>query len=1209
MTLPFTPAGSRLLISLVDSLTPLEVTYGEGSLAGRLELRKLRLTLDSVDIQLHGIELHLAPSCLVYSKICLNRIALDSLDIGIFDGEPGEDQSTAVDSALFRFPFALEAETLSIQKIFVHWATGDWSNGAITGSLAIAGSQIFVRSATVEDPYLRLTSSPEDEQEQTLAIELPQLHLPLELILEELNLERPGWSFDELNHQHESLLLSGRWQGSTLAIQSLSLSSADWGQVSLSGDLELTDEWPIEVQADATLDQPPLWAGFHQRDVHLGVSGTLGDLQVSAEMPGLQSYQLTGRVNSLNRSVPFDVQLEAGWSGSMTPGDIPGVASDFTEIQLASPWLLNAAGSIESQTFTLQGTAAGFGYTNLDLIMSGQHTDSEVTLESVELGDKASDSSLTFGGRVSLGDTLRWDLSVNSDGVDLPAISESVEGRMNGTLLTRGEVGSGHWRVALESVALQGEINDTPAEVSGKVELDSQLQLRNSDLNVLANSAKLNLIVMEQSPPQVDLVVADLGLWLSDSGGSLNLSSELQDSQRQFVFRGDAKNLVWQGTDIGLGRFEGNYSLDDTQEFDVSVELEQLVYEDWKLVKPRLAVTGNEQSQSLKLTSAGDVETDIRVKGSFDGDTWSGVLRPTSLGTPVGLWQLDGPVDLLWKKASGGLEIEAHCWRSADARVCPGRLVLAGQGGGSIEIESDLHVFDPLIPQNTNLTGIIKASLEAQWAPDTGMIATGNIKVSQGNIARLSGEGERAAVGWDKASIHGNFDDNGLSLNGEVWRDNRQQLQLDLLLPKEKQQALEGQLSLDSFALTGILKPFLTTLSDHSGVVNGTLDFSGTAQDPLINGELVLSDGQFSLIGNPTAFEQLNLTITATGERADLEGGLLIGGGDTRVTGSLLVHPQPRLELSIAGDRQTLLLPPGMEATVSENLNLVSTNGHLDIQGEITVHEGVLEHEQLPPGGIDVSADVVEVDARGEVVSEQAPLDFAADVRVNILDAFQVVGTGLTTTVGGELNLKREISQPLQLFGELNILEGEIDVFGQELKIRKGNISFVGEPGNPDLNLRADREIRDESIIVGVDVLGNLKDFSFNLYSTPNLSEAEMMSYLVRGRGLDQGAEADGAAVALALGLGAVNRTSIVEGINNIQGISNLSFATEGEAEQTTATVGAYVGERLYLAYGVGIYEPINVLTTRLYLQSQLWLEVVSSLESSADIYYAFDIK
>ena len=73
--------------------------------------------------------------------------------------------------------------------------------------------------------------------------------------------------------------------------------------------------------------------------------------------------------------------------------------------------------------------------------------------------------------------------------------------------------------------------------------------------------------------------------------------------------------------------------------------------------------------------------------------------------------------------------------------------------------------------------------------------------------------------------------------------------------------------------------------------------------------------------------------------------------------------------------------------------------------------------------------------------------------------------------------------------------------------------------------------------------------------------------------------------------------------------ISNVAFGTSGEADDTAATVSGYIGERIYLSYGIGIYEPINVLTARLYLQSRLWLEVVSRLENSIDLYYAFEIE
>jgi autotransporter translocation and assembly factor TamB len=98
--------------------------------------------------------------------------------------------------------------------------------------------------------------------------------------------------------------------------------------------------------------------------------------------------------------------------------------------------------------------------------------------------------------------------------------------------------------------------------------------------------------------------------------------------------------------------------------------------------------------------------------------------------------------------------------------------------------------------------------------------------------------------------------------------------------------------------------------------------------------------------------------------------------------------------------------------------------------------------------------------------------------------------------------------------------------------------------------------------------------------------------------------------MALTVGTGLVNQTALVTELNRIPGISGLEFGAEGTTEEdTAATLGGYIGERLYLSYGLGIYEPINVLTARLYLKTRLWLEVVSRLENSVDLYYSFDIK
>jgi len=268
----------------------------------------------------------------------------------------------------------------------------------------------------------------------------------------------------------------------------------------------------------------------------------------------------------------------------------------------------------------------------------------------------------------------------------------------------------------------------------------------------------------------------------------------------------------------------------------------------------------------------------------------------------------------------------------------------------------------------------------------------------------------------------------------------------------------------------------------------------------------------------------------------------------------------------------------------------------------------VLQADDLPEGAVAVSSDIVEVDYAGNVISKQLPFDLSMDLLIRLRDRFKVKGALIDATLGGELRLLQKPRRPLQMFGSLNVVGGEVRAYQQSLRITRGSASFTGRPDNPLVNVRALRTIANDNVKVGVEVQGTLDEMRLEVFSDPVMSQGEAMSYLVRGRGLDASTGADGAALALSLASTVVNRSTIVSELNRIPGISDLSFGAEGSEDDTAATVSGFIGNRIYLSYGVGVYEPINVLTARFYLRTRLWLEVVSRLENSVDLYYSFDI-
>jgi autotransporter translocation and assembly factor TamB len=329
----------------------------------------------------------------------------------------------------------------------------------------------------------------------------------------------------------------------------------------------------------------------------------------------------------------------------------------------------------------------------------------------------------------------------------------------------------------------------------------------------------------------------------------------------------------------------------------------------------------------------------------------------------------------------------------------------------------------------------------------------------------------------------------------------------------------------------------------------------------------------------------------------------MLGSGPVRVEG--VCCDDERFRLTIEGDRNRLRHAVGLDVVASSRLALDFTRESLTVRGDVDVHEGLLEHNALPDGGVPISRDVIRVDTPDGPVRR---FMLVADLGTHIEPGFTLRTSMLEATLGGDLRLQRRADDSTSLFGDLQVLGGELRAYGQTLRLGDGSVGFLGDPLNPDLNLSAEREIRGENLRVGFRVRGSLDEPELVLFSDPQLPERETLSYLVRGRGPDAGASVDGTAMALSLGASALNRSGVLAPLESIPGLSDVSLSAEGSDDDVAATISAYVGRRLYLSYGVGLYEPISALTARLYLRSRLWLEVVSRLESSFDLYYRFDI-
>ncbi|HEY0818178.1 MAG TPA: translocation/assembly module TamB domain-containing protein, partial [Rhizobacter sp.] len=160
----------------------------------------------------------------------------------------------------------------------------------------------------------------------------------------------------------------------------------------------------------------------------------------------------------------------------------------------------------------------------------------------------------------------------------------------------------------------------------------------------------------------------------------------------------------------------------------------------------------------------------------------------------------------------------------------------------------------------------------------------------------------------------------------------------------------------------------------------------------------------------------------------------------------------------------------------------------------------------------------------------------------------------------------------LAVNGTLRTDEGTYTAYGQNLAIERGIINFNGEVATPRLDIlavRADIDTR-----VGVIVQGNAADPRIRLYSEPEMSEMDKLSWLITGREPEGMGRAETALLQrAALALLAGERGNPSGGTLKKLGIDELSVARgeSGELRDTVVTLGKQLTKRWSVAYERGL--------------------------------------
>jgi translocation and assembly module TamB len=406
---------------------------------------------------------------------------------------------------------------------------------------------------------------------------------------------------------------------------------------------------------------------------------------------------------------------------------------------------------------------------------------------------------------------------------------------------------------------------------------------------------------------------------------------------------------------------------------------------------------------------------------------------------------------------------------------------------------------------------------------------------------------------------------------------------------------------------------FAPAVANLDGAVNANISVSGTVASPAITGNIDATRLQADLGELGIELRDGRMEGEARpGGGFTLAGSVASGKGHVEFDGSM--SARGAVKVNITGQNFLAADIPAANVILTPDLSLTGDPKGYLLKGEVTIPRADINLQKLPqdkaPG---VSPDVVIVRNGREVSStaEASKLPLQANVTVKLGEKINITGYGLEATVLGELAIREVPGLPTTGSGQLTVA-GRYKAYGQDLTIREGRLLFAGTPlDNPRLSIVAMREI-DENLETGLRIAGSAQRPIITVISDPNVGEADALSYLVTGRSLNDVGSASGssqdALASATQSLEGAGAGLVAKRIGKRLGLDEAGVEENEMIGGSALTIGEYLSPRLYLSYGVGLFEPGEVIALRYRLSEDIGVRVQrGSEETRAGVEYRIE--
>lgn len=1229
------PWGTQASISLINKFSDVTLIYKSGMFSEKIEFSDVLYQNDEVKVHAKNATLKFHLRCLWQKQLCIDSLNIGDLSLKIKSSNKKEQEFTVLE-----IPFAIKIKKLLVAKAAINLTDQVINITGFTSPVNIKKSTFTfnspnIKEIAVADLALSKVASKttatqpaiiNKQKNDTSTLALPEIQLPFELKVVNFKMDTLSNNLtilDSLPKKITDINIGLTWFKSDLFITLFKVNYGP-GLADINGKLSLIKNYPIDIQLKHQLNSNTYWPEVNDSSQIMNIKGDLSQLDLQFKSEGSLALTGSANVNIIDNNFPYDLILEA------TKLPVYNKVSQHLHPSVLS---LTSQGNINNQTLSLNSVLNGLGYKNAKTSLKLAHNkliENKITIEEFSLNDAK--NNLNIKGNLALSDKPSWNLKIKSTGFTFPQfkhlnaqydnIKEWLSGRIKGNLDTTGIYDKENSSITLTNTHLTGEVNKMPFELSGEISLNENLQLKPSKLNLSLFDSRMNFSGYSDKEWHVkgSIEVPNANKFHSEINGNVSTRFDITGSLNKpnILFKHDITDFAFKKSTSPFITIQGSYSPFEEHLINAQIKSKSINWLSTELTQVVAKINADMNQQTFDVKWEGDFKSKFLLNGlrNEDSKNWVGIIAGAEFNYLTQHWQPDTDIIIDYNDQTQKLSLNKHCWNNQGLNIClPKEVSFSDSGSIPLTLYLNSSYFNETFAPNDILVNtIIEGGATLNWAPDKHYVIEGDLSVLAGNVLldeKEIGLPVKVLSAWDRGrltfKLNDDFVETKLTLNPDKQSninnnyDFYSNINLAGKVSFKDDLPISANIDIDNFNL----RPFQSISHEIillEGVLHTQVNVSGDLKNPKINGEINLDKGRLKLLKSPNVINDVKINLALENTNAKLDGTFNIDKDTGFITGDADWKKEKLLNLSVHADRLSILVPPQIEATIAPHINSVLTPNNLKISGKVNVLSGILRIINLPEGSVELTNDVIFVDTKGNEIVKEKRFNIESDIRVFIDEAFQLTGQGFNGNLAGDIRVQHSNQQPIQIFGNLNIPDGRYHAYGQRLQIERGKVAFNGPMENPHIDIKATRTIPKENIKVGVEIKGLANALTLKLISTPALSRAQTLSYLLRGQGLKNDAP-DDSGIGVALGAALANYSGILKQIDKLPLINNVEI--EGDSSQVS--IAGYLGKRIYVKYGVGVNEPVNELTVRLFLMSRLWVETISGLENSADIYYSFD--